>query len=59
MSRDDVSRLQRADARHGFTESRVGLDAVLDAWLAAHTEGIACVIGDPTFRARPGPFAAP
>jgi hypothetical protein len=25
---------------------------VLDAWLAAHAEGIACVIGDPTFRAR-------
>ncbi|WP_412543239.1 RNA polymerase recycling motor ATPase HelR [Longispora sp. K20-0274] len=29
------------------------LDAVLDAWLAAHDEGIACVIGDPAFRARP------
>ncbi|WP_328892080.1 RNA polymerase recycling motor ATPase HelR [Streptomyces sp. NBC_00236] len=29
------------------------LDAVLDTWLAAHAEGIACVIGDPTFRARP------
>ena len=27
------------------------LDSVLDTWLAAHTEGIACVIGDPTFRA--------
>ncbi|SCF82160.1 hypothetical protein GA0115259_103121 [Streptomyces sp. MnatMP-M17] len=27
------------------------LDSVLDAWLAAHGEGIACVIGDPTFRA--------
>jgi DNA helicase IV len=26
------------------------LDSVLDAWLAAHAEGIACVIGDPTFR---------
>ncbi|SFT85192.1 DNA helicase IV [Geodermatophilus amargosae] len=26
-------------------------DAVLDAWLTAHAEGIACVIGDPTFRA--------
>ncbi|MGW1955169.1 RNA polymerase recycling motor ATPase HelR [Streptomyces sp. NPDC001920] len=26
------------------------LDAILDAWLAAHTDGIACVIGDPTFR---------
>ncbi|MFF4506688.1 RNA polymerase recycling motor ATPase HelR [Streptomyces sp. NPDC001401] len=27
------------------------LDSVLDTWLAAHAEGIACVIGDPTFRA--------
>lgn len=27
------------------------LDSVLDAWLAAHADGIACVIGDPTFRA--------
>ncbi|NDZ82386.1 AAA family ATPase [Streptomyces sp. SID10853] len=26
------------------------LTAVLDAWLAAHTEGTACVIGDPGFR---------
>ncbi|MGK7228485.1 RNA polymerase recycling motor ATPase HelR [Streptomyces hygroscopicus] len=26
------------------------LDSVLDAWLAAHADGIACVIGDPTFR---------
>jgi DNA helicase IV len=26
------------------------LDAILDAWLAEHAEGIACVIGDPTFR---------
>ncbi|MGW7381897.1 RNA polymerase recycling motor ATPase HelR [Streptomyces sp. NPDC054794] len=29
------------------------LDSVLDAWLAAHDDGIACVIGDPTFRATP------
>lgn len=29
------------------------LDSVLDAWLAAHADGIACVIGDPTFRATP------
>ncbi|WP_327358328.1 RNA polymerase recycling motor ATPase HelR [Streptomyces sp. NBC_01304] len=29
------------------------LGAVLDDWLAAHADGIACVIGDPTFR--PGP----
>ncbi|MFD3695406.1 RNA polymerase recycling motor ATPase HelR [Streptomyces sp. NPDC058646] len=27
------------------------LGPVLDTWLAAHTDGIACVIGDPTFRA--------
>ena len=27
------------------------LGPVLDAWLAAHDDGIACVIGDPTFRA--------
>ena len=27
------------------------LRAVLDTWLAAHADGIACVIGDPTFRA--------
>jgi DNA helicase IV len=27
------------------------LASVLDAWLAANNEGIACVIGDPTFRA--------
>ncbi|MDI9888927.1 RNA polymerase recycling motor ATPase HelR [Streptomyces sp. HNM0645] len=26
------------------------LDSVLGTWLAAHTDGIACVIGDPTFR---------
>jgi hypothetical protein len=33
---------------HGSVSQR---DAILDAWLAAHAEGIACVIGDPTFRA--------
>jgi DNA helicase IV len=27
------------------------LDAILGTWLAAHADGIACVIGDPTFRA--------
>jgi hypothetical protein len=27
------------------------LSSILDSWLAAHAEGIACVIGDPTFRA--------
>ncbi|MFI7275701.1 RNA polymerase recycling motor ATPase HelR [Streptomyces sp. NPDC049879] len=35
---------------HGTIADR---DAILDAWLAAHTEGIACVIGDPSFRATP------
>jgi DNA helicase IV len=29
------------------------LGQVLDAWLAAHAGGIACVIGDPAFRATP------
>ncbi|MFD5394081.1 RNA polymerase recycling motor ATPase HelR [Streptomyces sp. NPDC127097] len=33
---------------HGSTSD---LDSVLDAWLAAQSDGIACVIGDPTFRA--------
>lgn len=27
------------------------LESVLDTWLAAHADGIACVIGDPAFRA--------
>jgi DNA helicase IV len=33
---------------HGRVED---LDAVLDAWLREHKDGIACVIGDPTFTA--------
>ena len=33
---------------HGPASDR---GSILDAWLAAHAEGIACVIGDPTFRA--------
>ncbi|MFC5721031.1 RNA polymerase recycling motor ATPase HelR [Streptomyces gamaensis] len=33
---------------HGSTAD---LHPILDAWLAAHTEGTACVIGDPAFRA--------
>ena len=32
---------------HGSAAQR---DAILDTWLAEHAEGIACVIGDPTFR---------
>ncbi|MEV6866206.1 RNA polymerase recycling motor ATPase HelR [Streptosporangium subroseum] len=30
--------------------SAADLSSVLGTWLAAHTDGIACVIGDPTFR---------
>ncbi|PNE40196.1 RNA polymerase recycling motor ATPase HelR [Streptomyces noursei] len=33
---------------HGSVADR---DSILDAWLAAHADGIACVIGDPMFRA--------
>ncbi|MEU8786680.1 RNA polymerase recycling motor ATPase HelR [Streptomyces sp. NPDC048637] len=33
---------------HGSVAER---DSVLDSWLATHADGIACVIGDPTFRA--------
>ncbi len=33
--------------------SAADLGSVLDTWLAAHADGIACVIGDPTFRATP------
>jgi superfamily I DNA/RNA helicase len=29
------------------------LGSILDTWLAAHAEGVACVIGDPTFRETP------
>jgi DNA helicase IV len=31
--------------------SAADLDSTLDAWLAAHADGIACVVGDPRFRA--------
>jgi hypothetical protein len=33
---------------HGSASER---GSILDTWLAAHADGIACVIGDPTFRA--------
>ena len=33
---------------HGPTSE---LRSILDTWLAAHADGIACVIGDPTFKA--------
>jgi DNA helicase IV len=32
-------------------ESAPDLGLILDAWLAAHADGIACIIGDPTFLA--------
>ncbi|WP_412753589.1 RNA polymerase recycling motor ATPase HelR [Krasilnikovia sp. M28-CT-15] len=35
---------------HGSTAE---LGSIVDAWLAAHAEGIACVIGDPGFTATP------
>jgi hypothetical protein len=35
--------------RHG---SRADLASVLDTWLETHSEGVACVIGDPAFEAR-------
>ncbi|RZU51366.1 DNA helicase IV [Krasilnikovia cinnamomea] len=36
--------------RHGSTEE---LDSIVDGWLAAHAEGVACVIGDGAFVATP------
>jgi hypothetical protein len=33
--------------------SRFDLGSVIDWWLAEHDEGVACVIGDPTFAPRP------
>ncbi|MFI1383384.1 RNA polymerase recycling motor ATPase HelR [Embleya sp. NPDC020886] len=33
--------------------SAAELTSILDTWLAGHAEGIACVIGDPTFRSTP------
>ncbi|WP_037676858.1 RNA polymerase recycling motor ATPase HelR [Streptomyces griseus] len=35
---------------HGSVRER---DSILDTWLTTHPEGIACVIGDPTFQATP------
>ncbi|MFC7545936.1 RNA polymerase recycling motor ATPase HelR [Plantactinospora sp. GCM10030261] len=35
---------------HGSTAD---LRSILDAWLAAHADGVACVIGDPSFRDTP------
>ena len=36
--------------QHGSTSE---LDSILQGWLAEHAEGVACVIGDPTFQATP------
>jgi hypothetical protein len=36
--------------RHGSTAE---LAAIVDGWLAQHAEGVACVIGDPSFRDAP------
>jgi superfamily I DNA/RNA helicase len=33
--------------------SAADLDTILGTWLTAHAEGVACVIGDPTFQATP------
>ena len=41
-----------APASPSSTDLRADLDSILDAWLAAHADGIACVIGDPAFRPR-------
>jgi hypothetical protein len=35
---------------HGPASDR---DTILDTWLDTHPEGVACVIGDPTFQAKP------
>jgi superfamily I DNA/RNA helicase len=35
---------------HGSTSD---LSSILDTWLTTHADGIACVIGDPTFQATP------
>ena len=34
-------------------ESRPNLETILDTWLTTHAEGVACVVGDPTFQATP------
>jgi hypothetical protein len=42
--------IRRGDVPVGHG-SAADLGAILDTWLAAHADGIACVIGDPTFPA--------
>ena len=43
----------RSGGRPVTRGSAADLGQILDAWLAAHDEGIACVIGDPAFPASP------
>ena len=43
----------RRGGRPVLRGSAAELGGILDAWLAAHDEGIACVIGDPAFPATP------
>jgi hypothetical protein len=43
----------RSGGRPVVHGSAAELGPILDGWLAAHDEGIACVIGDPAFRAAP------
>ena len=42
-----------AAASPSATRAHADLDGLLADWLATHDEGIACVIGDPTFAATP------
>lgn len=39
----------RSNGRPVVYASRAELDSILERWLATHSEGIACVIGDPSF----------
>ena len=41
----------RSSDVHIVHGSALDLDSILDTWLAAHADGIACVIGDPPFQA--------
>jgi hypothetical protein len=43
----------RSGGRPVTRGSAAELGSILDGWLAAHAEGIACVIGDPAFPATP------
>jgi hypothetical protein len=43
----------RSGGRPVLRGSAAELSQILDGWLAAHDEGIACVIGDPAFPATP------